>query len=338
MSNRFVQCKCVGARLVSRVLAAMLDRVRPPWRGGNGEARRMLLGAVLPLILVPALGFVAAQGVIASVIIFSTLPIVLVYAHFLCARAHSATKFFAVWALVSLVLIFAIFETTVVQMLEIRNDENMSFYILTLALGVCVYKTKVLAAAGYLSNDVKYSEALLREYDTMCPVCRKSVPSRTFHCQICHSCIIKRDLHCAWLDCCIGETNHGWYMLTLLTLIAQLTLCSNLILTTACHPFVVWGSIMLPDDCSDVYFDIVYGVCFVTAIYCVLCVVFALSLLCHEVWLITLGVTGHEWRQMSHKWGSCWGIREPRPFSHGCLGNWTLYLRGPKMTSSSQTV
>ncbi|RZF48226.1 hypothetical protein LSTR_LSTR006193 [Laodelphax striatellus] len=336
MSNRLLQCKCVGARLVSRAVVAMVDRVRLLLR--DCAAKNILLDAALPLLLVPTLGWCAAQGVWTSIVVFTSLPLALVYAHFICARTHSQTKFFAVWALISIILIFLVFELIVVKMLEIRQDENYCFYLLTFLLGACVYKTKVLAASARLNNDVKYSEALLREFDMMCPVCRKSVPSRTFHCHICHSCIIKRDLHCAWLDCCIGETNHYWYMLSLLTLICQLTLCSNLILTTACHPFVVWGSIMLPDDCTDVYFDIIYAICFVTAIYCVLCVVFALSLLCHEAWLISLGVTGHEWRQMSHAWGSCLGLREPRPFSKGFLGNWALFFKGPKMTSSSQTV
>lgn len=60
------------------------------------------------------------------------------------------------------------------------------------------------------------------------------------------------------LDCCIGEANYRWYVATLFSAFAQLLLCSNLILTTVCHPFKVYGDlIMLPDDCSDVYFDVV---------------------------------------------------------------------------------
>jgi palmitoyltransferase len=58
------------------------------------------------------------------------------------------------------------------------------------------------------------------------------------------------------LDCCIGESNYRWYMAALATAVCQLALCSNLILTTACHPFIVFATVMLPDDCSDVYFDI----------------------------------------------------------------------------------
>uniref|UniRef100_A0A1B6DGU8 Palmitoyltransferase n=1 Tax=Clastoptera arizonana TaxID=38151 RepID=A0A1B6DGU8_9HEMI len=298
-------------------MATVQDRIRFPWKGG---ATQIPLDSLLPIFLLPLLGYIAAHGVWISVILFTTLPSFLIYIHYMFMRYNSPTKFFLIWTLMSIFLIFMIFEMAVVNLLDIRTDENFSFIIITIIMLGCGCKTKLNAEWSYLKTDSKMEMSTCDETPLVCSDCRKRVSSRSYHCNICHVCIVKRDLHCAWLNCCIGEKNHRWYLATLISALAQTSLCSNLILTTACHPFKVFGSFMLPDDCSDVYFDILYGVMFVTSVYCILVMIFLLILLINECWLISLGITGHEWRNSTRR--SLCGLVSNRPYSKGFFSNW----------------
>nr|BAN20977.1 hypothetical protein [Riptortus pedestris] len=125
----------------------------------------------------------------------------------------------------------------------------------------------------------------------------------------------------------IRKKNHKWYMVFLIASLSFLLLCSNLILTTACHPAKFIGSIMLPDDCTEVYFDILYAICFVTSIYCIEAAVFILSVILFEFWLITIGMTGHEFRNRSRRAILC-GLCSSRPYSKGIIRNWVTYFKG----------
>jgi len=58
------------------------------------------------------------------------------------------------------------------------------------------------------------------------------------------------------IDCCIGKHNRKPYIAGLILGTIMFMFLSNLILTTLCHPFKVFATIMLPDDCNDVYYDI----------------------------------------------------------------------------------
>lgn len=54
-------------------------------------------------------------------------------------------------------------------------------------------------------------------------------------------------------DSCIGQHNHCLFLLAIFFAICALLYSSNLTLTSVCHPFTVYKTILLPDDCSDVY-------------------------------------------------------------------------------------
>jgi len=63
---------------------------------------------------------------------------------------------------------------------------------------------------------------------------------------------------CCRLDCCIGDKNHQLFVLGALLSAAALVYGAILTLTTVCHPsFYIMETILLPDDCSDVYHDFV---------------------------------------------------------------------------------
>lgn len=61
---------------------------------------------------------------------------------------------------------------------------------------------------------------------------------------------------CCRLDCCVGDKNHQLFVLGTLLSAAALVYGAILTLTTVCHPsFYIMETILLPDDCSDVYHD-----------------------------------------------------------------------------------
>lgn len=69
-----------------------------------------------------------------------------------------------------------------------------------------------------------------------------------------------------------------------------------------------------------------FATIFVTALYAMLATMFILVLLVHECWLISLGMTGHEWRNLSVK--VCCGLGSSRPYSKGLFRNWLDFFSG----------
>jgi len=60
------------------------------------------------------------------------------------------------------------------------------------------------------------------------------------------------------LDCCVGSSNLRWYVSCLFFSAIAFIYGSNLTMTSVCHPFILIGTILLPDDCSDVYHQLEY--------------------------------------------------------------------------------
>lgn len=319
--ERLITGKKVSWKIINNIMLSGSDRLRIPWFGG---ARKVSLDALLPVVLLSIFIFCAAQGVWMSVVAFAFLPIFLIYAHFLYMKLYSQTHFFYSWTITSTLFIFTLFEFVGVNILEIREDENLAFFSLTVAVLFSIYKVRQKERMSYVVSEFQQDPSNLNNY---CLDCNIRVPARAFHCYTCQVCIMRRDQHCAWLNCCIAQYNHSWYMLFLIFNFSQLVLCSNLILTTACHPFKVWGAIMLPDDCSDVYYDSQFAICFVTSLYCVEASIFVGAVLVHECWLITIGMTGHEFRNRNRR-TLCCGLLASRPYSKGFLRNWIYYFKG----------
>jgi hypothetical protein len=49
-----------------------------------------------------------------------------------------------------------------------------------------------------------------------CAICRQAKPIRAKHCLICKRCVLKFDHHCPYFQCCIGERNHGYFIVAAL--------------------------------------------------------------------------------------------------------------------------
>ena len=50
----------------------------------------------------------------------------------------------------------------------------------------------------------------------ICKICKEIKPLRTHHCSICGFCVIKMDHHCPWINNCVGQNNHRYFLLFLL--------------------------------------------------------------------------------------------------------------------------
>lgn len=48
-----------------------------------------------------------------------------------------------------------------------------------------------------------------------CGYCFKLQPMRARHCKTCKCCVRRFDHHCPWIDNCVGERNHKWFLLYL---------------------------------------------------------------------------------------------------------------------------
>ncbi|XP_050526471.1 palmitoyltransferase ZDHHC23-B-like isoform X2 [Daktulosphaira vitifoliae] len=287
---------------INTMIANIQDHLRVPWRGG---ARRISLDAAIPLIFFPLTLYIAALGFWQTVILFPLVTLILYFVHISIKKYKCPTKFFYVWTLVSAFLVFIIFQLLVVPMLDINTNENIIILVIMAATAWCFYTSKKYAINSHIkqdfemttSHDTSENAILLNETnDTSCEICRQIVPSRTYHCFICKTCIRYQHVHSYWIDCCIGKYNRKPYIAGLILGTIMLAFLSNLILTTLCHPFNVFATIMLPDDCSDVYFDIMYGICFVTGLYCSAVAGILFCMIIYEIFIISMGITNYEYQ------------------------------------------
>lgn len=81
----------------------------------------------------------------------------------------------------------------------------------------------------------------------------------------------------------------------------------------------------MPYDCSEVYDQWDLTVCFVLGVYCLMVALFLLYFLIQQIWFISFGITGNEWRRFSqdHRWSI---FVTPRPHSKGFFRNWYHFI------------
>lgn len=271
------------------------ERLRNPcgWRAG---AKQISVDAMIPIFAVPTLAVIAAQTVLCTVIIFVATPILVYYLHHNFLRFLLRTKFFLMWTITSVIMLMLIFEISVVPLLEILPEENVVFIICVVGGIWCGYVTRVNADSATQESTLSQGLELGEGSGELCVTCRRRAPPKAHHCRMCQTCILNREYHCKWLDCCIGSSNLKWYLACLLLSAIAFIYGSNLTMTTVCHPFILIGTILLPDDCSDVYHQLDIALCFVSALYSLLVGLVVVCYLIYHLWLIYLGTTSNERR------------------------------------------
>ncbi|KAL3269286.1 hypothetical protein HHI36_008361 [Cryptolaemus montrouzieri] len=314
--NGFPRYRCL------RFMATFQDRLRIPWRGG---AKLVAVDSILPLIILPIIFIIAAQSLWWTIFSFSTITVFLLYIFQVLIRITPRTKFFFVWTITSIVLLYIIFEFVVIPLLEILLEENIALSILIASFLFCLYTLKMRASRFHKSTDD--SEMF-------------SLPGTRFHnCSICQTTVPDKDHHCVWYDCCISRQNQCLFMMSLLFAAAALLYSSNLTLTSVCHPFKLYETILLPDDCSEVYQEFELGISFVSAIYSIILAVIILIILMQQVLLVSIGLTKKEWNKLPFSSKCFLGLTNRKYHSKGFFRNWSRILcwTEPKYVSINHT-
>lgn len=316
------------------MLLTFQDRLRIPWRGG---AKQVTVDNVLPVVLLVSLQLLAAVDFYCGLAIFIIIPLLLAYLKRFLERVLPKTKFFSLWLVWSGIYLLALFELAV-PLLELLPEENIVFVALTFLSFLFFYKTNQKAPLNHISPAL-VKEELISSKDPQtaivisdredsdegdgrlaCQVCRKYVPPQTYHCKVCAACIVKQDHHNVWLNCCVGRANHRSYVLGCVCSLVALWLFANLSLTAVCHPtpiFTLLGvTVMLPDDCTDVFFQYDIALCFTGAIYALMMSVFIFVSLVKQLCLISRGFTDAEWQHGEHI------------SRRNCFANWKMFCTG----------
>ncbi|CAK9794835.1 Palmitoyltransferase ZDHHC23-A [Anthophora quadrimaculata] len=286
------------------------ERLRNPcgWRAG---AKQIAVDAMIPIFAVPVLAVIAAQTVLCTIIVFVATPILVYYLHHNFLRFLLRSKFFLMWTITSVVMLMLIFEISVVPLLEILPEENVVFITCVVGGIWCGYMTRLNADSTTQESTLTQGLELGEGSGELCITCRRRAPPKAHHCRMCQTCILNREYHCKWLDCCIGSSNLKWYLGCLFFSAIAFIYGSNLTMTSVCHPFILIGTVLMPDDCSDVYYQLDIALCFISALYSLLVGLVVVCYLMYHLWLIYLGTTSNERRLLEA--GS--------PYDHGMLKN-----------------
>ncbi|CAH2076567.1 unnamed protein product, partial [Iphiclides podalirius] len=165
-------------------------------------------------------------------------------------RQKNRSPFFFSWTLSSGVWMFLVFEIAVLRLLEITQLEHFIFLILLTF--TCYFFYKMKAIADFDTKGKEYSPVLT---------------SDSHYCQICQIEVNDRFFHSIWWNCCVLRQNYIYFLVGQFFAFATILYGTNLGLTTVCQPFLLYGTILLPEDCEDVYFEFQLAISFVACVY-----------------------------------------------------------------------
>ncbi|KAL7376117.1 hypothetical protein ABVT39_001353 [Epinephelus coioides] len=120
---------------------------------------------------------------------------------------------------------------------ELRKQEETGqliqpvLFVLLVLVSVLLYFAVSLMDPGFIlsdDSDLQFTLGVTEEQQDMIPPTTKSLrqrrcghcllqqqPMRSKHCQTCQHCVRRYDHHCPWIENCVGERNHRWFVLYL---------------------------------------------------------------------------------------------------------------------------
>ncbi|XP_041854880.1 palmitoyltransferase ZDHHC12-A [Melanotaenia boesemani] len=126
-----------------------------------------------------------------------------------------------------------------------------AFFFLLVMLSVLLYFAVSLMDPGFvLADTVKGGQGSDEEMESMipqsltprlrrCGYCLLQQPMRAKHCQTCKRCVRRFDHHCPWIENCVGERNHRWFVVYLLVQLLALLWALRIALS-GISPSVSW--------------------------------------------------------------------------------------------------
>ncbi|KAM9744667.1 palmitoyltransferase ZDHHC12-B-like [Menidia menidia] len=124
-----------------------------------------------------------------------------------------------------------------------------ALFFLLIMLSVLLYFRVSLMDPGFVLSDTAgpspddETVAMIPQSSTLrqrrCGYCHLQQPMRAKHCQTCKRCVRRFDHHCPWIENCVGERNHRWFMVYLLVQMLALLWALHIILS-GISPGATW--------------------------------------------------------------------------------------------------
>ncbi|KAM4794821.1 palmitoyltransferase ZDHHC23 isoform 2-T2 [Rhinophrynus dorsalis] len=160
-----------------------------------------------------------------------------------------------------------------------------------------------------------------------CRVCQLVKPPRSGHCRICGVCVRRMDHHCVWINNCIGEWNHKFFLLLLLSFLFTSTYGIILTLNILCKGRNVLTALFY---CPGVYRDYSSAFSYTCVWYCTIVTAGMSYVLLLQLFNISYNVTEREARiALREKTGRCilgGLVVDTGTFNQGFFQNWVHFL------------
>lgn len=220
---------------------------------------------VLPYIILPVLLLISCISRTVTIIVMVVICMGVLYVYSR-PKQKNRSQFFFSWTLSSGLYMILVFEFEVLLLLEVTQAEHLILILLVVCTCFCFYQVRAIADFELATGSSKG-----KEYS---PV----ITSESYYCHICQIEVNERYFHSLWMNCCIIKQNYLHFLLGLIMGLLSLLFGANLGLTTVCQPSILFSNILMPADCTDVYFEFHLAICFVTSVYA-LCYAGALFLI-----------------------------------------------------------
>ncbi|XP_015250787.1 PREDICTED: palmitoyltransferase ZDHHC23 isoform X1 [Cyprinodon variegatus] len=372
--DRFLKREPQKPESLSHVTAVISDRIRVPWFWGG--ARKLDLSIIPPLILLPGLLHLAALHILLGVLVLTALPGLVLWYYYFIHRKKGQTLFFLSLALFSLAYMYYLFIwevfprgdvgqfelaavssgviLTLLTLLHTRRDPGIVRLDKRAVHSTVTYysppadgdahfnggKLEVSTAVSRMgSSEQEGSELKEDRRRNWCSVCRVERPPRAGHCRICGVCVQRLDHHCVWINNCVGQANHGSFLLTLVFFLLTSMYGIGLVLRSVCPQQSVLTALLY---CPGVYNQFSSALCFTCAWYSSIVTGGLLHLLIVQVINISYNVTEREARiALREKTArrACWGlVVDTGVYSRGLWSNWLEFISmGDKLKPPSLT-